>query len=91
LPDVSWYNVPKRGKIYQNRKKYNKKRKNITNGKNVTKRGKIYQMTLKSAKCHKIYQVDGIYVCTYSKCSINIPIFFRSKALQNIPKLYFLV
>jgi hypothetical protein len=38
LPDFSWYNVPKRGKIYQITIKYTKWPQNVPNGR------KIHQM-----------------------------------------------
>jgi hypothetical protein len=49
-------------------------------GKNVPNEHKMYQMVIKYPKCHKIFQMDINY--------INI---FQSKALQNLPKLRFLV
>jgi hypothetical protein len=35
LPDFSWYNIPKRGKIYQMTTKYTKWPKNVSNGRNI--------------------------------------------------------
>jgi hypothetical protein len=50
-----------------------------------TKTGKMYQMTTNYTNGHKLCQMDvNIPVIKY----INI---FRSKALQNLPKLGFLV
>jgi hypothetical protein len=41
LPDFSWYNIPKRDKIYQMTLKYTKGPQNIPND------HKIHQMTMK--------------------------------------------
>jgi hypothetical protein len=67
---------------------------------NIPKRGKIHQITTTLPNCHKMYQMTE----KYSKWPNNIPndhtIFqmtiqytsiFHSKALQNLPKLGFLV
>jgi hypothetical protein len=46
LPDFSWYNIPKRGKIYQIATKYTKWPQNISNGR------KIYQIHIKYTKIY---------------------------------------
>jgi hypothetical protein len=82
LPDFSWYNIPKREKIYQMTAKHPKRLQNIPNGlKNIPKHYKTYQMDQKINKWSHNLPISP--VARLSKNYPNWEFWFENKPSGN--------